>query len=27
MPGTTFEVLSDPLNHHGGLNTIHLKEI
>ncbi|CAF3708481.1 unnamed protein product [Adineta steineri] len=27
MPGTIFEVVSDPLNHHGGLNIIHLKEI
>jgi hypothetical protein len=27
MPGTTFEVVSDPLHHHGGLNIIHLKEI
>ncbi|CAF4034019.1 unnamed protein product, partial [Adineta steineri] len=27
MPGTMFEVVSDPLNHHGGLNIIHLKEI
>ncbi|CAF1155524.1 unnamed protein product [Adineta steineri] len=27
MPGTMFEVVSDPLSHHGGLNIIHLKEI
>jgi hypothetical protein len=27
MPGTTFEVVSDPLHHHGGLHIIHLKEI
>jgi len=27
MPGTTFEVVADPLHHHGGLNIIHLKEI
>ncbi|CAF3135589.1 unnamed protein product [Rotaria sp. Silwood2] len=27
MPGTTFEVVSDPLHHHGGLHFIHLKEI
>ncbi|CAF1411028.1 unnamed protein product [Adineta steineri] len=27
MPGTIFEVVSDPLNHLGGLNIIHLKEI
>ncbi|CAF4249754.1 unnamed protein product, partial [Adineta steineri] len=27
MPGTIFEVVADPLNHHGGLNVIHLKEI
>ncbi|CAF1311067.1 unnamed protein product [Adineta steineri] len=27
MPGTIFEVVSDPLNHHDGLNIIHLKEI
>ncbi|CAF4125270.1 unnamed protein product [Adineta steineri] len=27
MPGTVFEVVSNPLNHHGGLNIIHLKEI
>ncbi|CAF2674566.1 unnamed protein product [Rotaria sp. Silwood2] len=27
MPGTMFEVVSDPLHHHGGLHIIHLKEI
>ena len=27
MPGTTFEVVSDPLHHHGGVHIIHLKEI
>ncbi|CAF0738726.1 unnamed protein product [Adineta steineri] len=27
MPGTLLEVVSDPLNHKGGLNIIHLKEI
>ncbi|CAF0900588.1 unnamed protein product [Adineta steineri] len=27
MPGTVFEVVSNPLNHKGGLNIIHLKEI
>ncbi|CAF3341423.1 unnamed protein product [Rotaria sp. Silwood2] len=27
MPGTTFEVVSNPLHHHGGLHIIHLKEI
>ncbi|CAF1542572.1 unnamed protein product, partial [Adineta steineri] len=27
MPGTIFEVVSNPLNHPGGLNIIHLKEI
>ncbi|CAF0981377.1 unnamed protein product [Adineta steineri] len=27
MPGTVFEVVSNPLSHHGGLNIIHLKEI
>ena len=27
MPGTTFEVVADPLHHHGGLHFIHLKEI
>jgi hypothetical protein len=27
MPGTTFEVVADPLHHHGGLHIIHLKEI
>jgi hypothetical protein len=27
MPGTTFEVVSNPLHHHGGLHVIHLKEI
>ena len=27
MPGTTFEVVADPLNHRGGLNIIHLKEL
>ncbi|CAF4458792.1 unnamed protein product, partial [Adineta steineri] len=27
MPGTMFEVVSNPLNHKGGLNIIHLKEI
>ena len=27
MPGTTFEIVSDPLHHHGGLHIIHLKEI
>ncbi|CAF1530859.1 unnamed protein product [Rotaria sp. Silwood1] len=27
MPGTTFEVVSDPLHHHGGLHVVHLKEI
>ncbi|CAF3782729.1 unnamed protein product [Adineta steineri] len=27
MPGTIFEVVANPLNHHGGLNIIHLKEI
>ncbi|CAF2506999.1 unnamed protein product [Rotaria sp. Silwood2] len=27
MPGTTFEVVSDPLHHHGGLHLIYLKEI
>jgi hypothetical protein len=27
MPGTTFEVVSNPLHHHGGLHFIHLKEI
>ncbi|CAF4182897.1 unnamed protein product, partial [Adineta steineri] len=26
MPGTIFEVVSDPLIHHGGLNIIHLRE-
>ncbi|CAF1129906.1 unnamed protein product [Adineta steineri] len=26
MPGTMFEVVSNPLNHKGGLNIIHLKE-
>ncbi|CAF1425090.1 unnamed protein product [Rotaria sordida] len=27
MPGTTFEVVANPLHHHGGLHIIHLKEI
>ena len=27
MPGTTFQVVADPLHHHGGLHFIHLKEI
>ncbi len=27
MPGTTFEVVADPLHHHGGLHFVHLKEI
>ncbi|CAF4029139.1 unnamed protein product, partial [Adineta steineri] len=27
MPGTVFEVVSNSLSHHGGLNIIHLKEI
>ncbi|CAF4441632.1 unnamed protein product, partial [Adineta steineri] len=27
MPGTIFGVVANPLNHHGGLNIIHLKEI
>ena len=27
MPGTMFEVVADPLHHHGGLHIIHLKEI
>ncbi|CAF1099199.1 unnamed protein product [Adineta steineri] len=27
IPGTTFEVASNPLNHHGGLNIIRVKEI
>ena len=27
MPGTTFEVVDDPLHHHGGLHIVHLKEI
>ncbi|CAF0996214.1 unnamed protein product [Adineta steineri] len=27
MPKTTFTVISDPLNHVGGLNIVHLKEI
>ncbi|CAF0807339.1 unnamed protein product [Adineta steineri] len=27
MPGTIFEIVSNPLSHHGGLNIIHLKEI
>ncbi|CAF4398425.1 unnamed protein product, partial [Adineta steineri] len=27
MPGTIFEVVSNPLSHPGGPNIIHLKEI
>jgi hypothetical protein len=27
MPGTMLKVVSDPLDHHGGLHIIHLKEI
>ncbi|CAF1381061.1 unnamed protein product [Rotaria sordida] len=27
MPGTTLEVVANPLHHHGGLHIIHLKEI
>ncbi|CAF4803880.1 unnamed protein product, partial [Rotaria magnacalcarata] len=27
MPGTMFEVMSNPLHHPGGLHVIHLKEI
>ncbi|CAF1411681.1 unnamed protein product [Rotaria sp. Silwood1] len=27
MPGTIFEVVSNPLHHHGGLHIIHLKEL
>jgi hypothetical protein len=27
MPGTMFEVVANPLHHHGGLHVIHLKEI
>jgi hypothetical protein len=27
MPGTIFEVVANPLHHHGGLHIIHLKEI
>ncbi|CAF0858599.1 unnamed protein product [Didymodactylos carnosus] len=27
MPGTTLKVVSDPLDHHGGLHIVHLKEI
>ncbi|UJR11562.1 hypothetical protein I4U23_015742 [Adineta vaga] len=27
MPGTKFEVVADPLHHHGGLHIVHLREI